>query len=81
LAAILNDQLGFTVLLAGQPFGIAVVDTALKLQQGEQVGQVNATAIPIDKPTAQGYLDGSIPNPPGVDVQARLQAAQAGCNS
>lgn len=81
MAAVLNGQLGFTVLLAGQPFGIAVIDTALKLQQGEQVSQVNASAIPIDQPTAQGYLDGSIPNPPGVDVQARLQAAQAGCNS
>ena len=81
MGAVLNGQLGFTVLLAGQPFGIAVIDTALKLQQGEQVSQVNAEAIPIDQPTAQGYLDGSVPNPPGVDVQARLQAAQAGCNS
>jgi ribose transport system substrate-binding protein len=81
MAAVLDGQLGFTVLLAGQPFGIAVVDTALRLQQGETVEQVNASAIPIDQPTAQGMLDGSIANPPGVDVQARLQTAQAGCNT
>jgi ribose transport system substrate-binding protein len=81
MGAVLSGQLGFTVLLAGQPFGIAVVDTALKLQQGQTVDQVNAAAIPIDQPTAQGILDGSIPNPPGVDVQARLQAAQAGCKT
>jgi ribose transport system substrate-binding protein len=81
MGAVLNGTLGFTVLLAGQPFGIATVDTAIKLQRGETVDQVNASAIPIDQPTAQGILDGSIPNPPGVDVQARLQLAQAGCNS
>ncbi len=81
LASILNNQLGFTVLLAGQPFGTAVVDTAIKLQQGQPVDQVNVPAIPIDQPTALGILNGSIPNPSGVDVQSRLTAAQSGCNS
>jgi ribose transport system substrate-binding protein len=81
MAAILKGDLGFTVLLAGQPFGIAVVDTAIKLASGEPVDQTPVTAIPIDQATAKGILDGSIPNPPGVDVQARLQTAQNGCNA
>lgn len=79
LGSILNGQLGFTMLLAGQPFGIAIVDNALKLHAGQAVQAANVVPIPLDQATEKGILDGSIPNPTGVDVKARLVAAQNGC--
>ena len=79
LGSILKGELSFTILLAGQPFGKAIVDTALKLKAGETVSKVNVTPIPIDQATAKGILDGSTPNPPDVDVKSRLLQAQSGC--
>jgi ribose transport system substrate-binding protein len=79
LGSILKGGLSFTVLIAGQPFGAAIVDTALKLKAGETVSKVEVTPVPIDQATAKGILDGSMPNPPGVDMKARLEAAQSGC--
>lgn len=79
LASILKGELGFTMLFAGQPFGINVVDAALKLHAGQAVAAANVTSIPLDQATEKGLLDGSIPNPTGVDVKARLQKAQSGC--
>jgi ABC-type sugar transport system substrate-binding protein len=73
--------LGFTVLLAGHPLGEAAVDIAMKLAKNVQVGgQVNVNAVPIDQQTAKGYLDGSTPNPEGVDVNQMLKDIKAkGC--
>ncbi|MDQ6876276.1 MAG: sugar ABC transporter substrate-binding protein [Candidatus Dormibacteraeota bacterium] len=79
LASILKGDLGFTMLFAGEPFGINTVDAALKLHAGQTVAAANVTSIPLDQATAKGILDGSIPNPTGVDVKARLQKAQSGC--
>jgi ABC-type sugar transport system substrate-binding protein len=78
-----NGGLGYTVLLAGQPLGEAAVDIALKLAKGTRVdGQVNVNAIPIDQKSAQGYLNGSIASPPGVDVRTMLQDVKSkGCKS
>jgi hypothetical protein len=67
------------VLIAGQPFGAAIVDTALKLKNGEQLSTIEVASTPIDQATAKGVLDGSMPNPPGVDLKSRLQQAQSGC--
>ncbi len=80
LASVLKGELDFTMLLAGQPFGIAGIDTALALLKGETPGTINVTPIPIDTATAKGILDGSVPEPAGVDVKARLTKSQAGCN-
>ena len=73
--------LGFTVLLAGHPLGEAAVDIAMKLAKNVAVdGQVNVNAVPIDEQTAKGYLDGSTPNPEGVDVGQLLKNIKAkGC--
>jgi ABC-type sugar transport system substrate-binding protein len=73
--------LGFTVLLAGHPLGEAAVDIAMKLAKNVPVdGQVNVNAVPIDQQTAKGYLDGSTPNPSGVDVSQMLKGIKAkGC--
>ena len=73
--------LGFTVLLAGHPLGEAAVDIAMKLAKNVPVdGQVNVNAVPIDQQTAKGYLDGSTPNPDGVDVSQMLKDIKAkGC--
>jgi ABC-type sugar transport system substrate-binding protein len=79
LGSILKGELSFTVLIAGQPFGAAIVDTALKLKAGETVSKVEVTSVPIDQETAKGYLDGSKANPEGVDMKARMQQAQSGC--
>jgi ribose transport system substrate-binding protein len=79
LASILQGGLSFTILLAGQPFGSAIVDTALKLKAGETVSTVNVTPIALDQPTEMGILNGSMPNPPGVDVKSRLEQARSGC--
>jgi ribose transport system substrate-binding protein len=79
LGSILNGGLSFTILIAGQPFGAAVVDTAVKLHSGEQVETVNVTPIPIDQEAAKGYLDGSKESPAGVDMKDRMEKAKAGC--
>jgi ABC-type sugar transport system substrate-binding protein len=78
-----NGGMGFTVLLAGQPLGAAAVDIAMKLAKGTHVdGQVNVNAVPTDQKTALGYANGSIPNPPGVDVRAMLKTIQSkGCKA
>lgn len=79
--AILNKTLDFTVLLAGQPFGIDVVNAALTLRAGGTVGTVNATAVAVDSQTAQGVLNGTIPDNTAVNLKARLVAAQGGCKT
>jgi ribose transport system substrate-binding protein len=79
LASIIKGDLSFTILLAGQPFGKAIVDTALKLKAGQTVSTVNVTPIPIDQATAKGIMAGTTPNPPDVDVKSRLEQAQSGC--
>jgi ribose transport system substrate-binding protein len=79
LGSIIKGELDFTMLLAGQPFGIATIDTAIALMNGETPGTINVTPIPIDTEIAKGILDGSTPEPAGVDVKARLEKAQAGC--
>jgi ribose transport system substrate-binding protein len=79
LAAILNKQLNFTLLLAGQPFGFNVIDTAIKLSKGQKVKKVNVKPVPITLATAQGVLSGKIKDASGVGLKARLQTAKAGC--
>jgi ribose transport system substrate-binding protein len=79
MASILNRQLGFTLLLAGQPFGFNVIDTAIKLKNGQKVKKVNVKPVPITYATAQGVLSGKIKDKSGVGLKARLQAAKAGC--
>jgi ribose transport system substrate-binding protein len=73
--------LGFTVLLDGNPFGAAAVDTALKMKAGEKVAStVNLSAVPLDYALIQSYLNGSTPNPAGIDVKATLTSIQQhGC--
>jgi ribose transport system substrate-binding protein len=78
-----EDGLGFTVLFAGEPFGVTAVDTALKMIKGQKVpaelGGIKA-AIPIDHATAMAYLSGKKKNPPGVDVRGKLSKIQkTGC--
>lgn len=77
--SIINGELDFTQLLAGQPFGIAAIDTAMALLAGENPGTLVVDPIAIDTELAQGILDGSQDAPPGVDVKERLELAQSGC--
>jgi ribose transport system substrate-binding protein len=79
LGAILNHQLNFTLLLAGQPFGFNVIDTAIKLSKGQKVKKVNVKPVAITLATAQGVLSGKIKDTTGVGLKARLQTAKAGC--
>jgi ribose transport system substrate-binding protein len=79
LGSILQGQLSETVLIAGQPFGISTVDTALKLRDGQKVATVNVTPVQIDQALAKGILDGSKPDVTSVSMKARLQSAQNGC--
>lgn len=79
LGSILQGQLSETVLIAGQPFGISTVDTALKLRDGQKVATVNVTPVQIDQTLAKGILDGSKPDVTSVSMKARLQSAQNGC--
>ncbi|MCI0678378.1 MAG: sugar ABC transporter substrate-binding protein [Actinobacteria bacterium] len=79
LGSILRGELDFTQLLAGQPFGIAAVDTAVALMNGEEPGTLVVDPIAIDTEFALGVLDGSIEPPAGVDVKDRLELAQSGC--
>jgi ribose transport system substrate-binding protein len=79
LGSIAQNGLSETVLIAGQPFGISTVDTALKLLAGETVETVNVTPVQIDSTLAKGVLDGSQPDVTSVDLKARLTKAQGGC--
>lgn len=79
LNSIINGELDFTQLLAGQPFGIAAVDTAVALMNGEEPGILVVDPIAIDTEFALGVLDGSIDPPSGVDVKERLELAREGC--
>jgi ribose transport system substrate-binding protein len=79
MASILNHQLGFTLLLAGQPFGFNVVDTALKLSDGQKVTKVNVLPVPINYTIATGVLSGKVKDTSGVGLKARLQQAKKGC--
>jgi ribose transport system substrate-binding protein len=79
MASILDHQLGYTLLLAGQPFGFNVVDTALKLSKGQKVTKVNVLPVPIDYAKATGVLSGKIKDTSGVGLKARLAAAKKGC--
>lgn len=78
-ASIIAGDLDFTQLLAGQPFGIAAIDTAMALLAGEEPGTLVVDPIAIDTELAAGILDGSQDAPPGVDVKERLELAQSGC--
>jgi ribose transport system substrate-binding protein len=73
--------LGFTVLLDGDPFGAAAIDTALQMKAGKKVAPtINLSAVPLDYSAIQGYLNGSTPNPSGIDVKATLtNIQQHGC--
>jgi ABC-type sugar transport system substrate-binding protein len=73
--------LGFTVLLDGTPLGTAAVDLALQMKAGKKVSPtVNISAVPLDYAAIQGYLNGSTPNPAGIDVKATLaNIQQHGC--
>ena len=79
LGSILQGQLSETVLIAGQPFGISTIDTALKLRDGQTVATVNVTPVLVDQTLAKGILDGSKPDVASVSLKARLQSAQNGC--
>lgn len=79
LGSILQGQLSETILIAGQPFGISTVDTALKLRDGQKVATVNVTPVQVDQALAKGILDGSQPDVTSVSLKARLQSAQNGC--
>ena len=81
LASILQGQLGFTVLIPGHAVGAAAVDVASKLLLGQSVDTAPQyiPAVGVDTTTAKAILDGSQPNPAGVDVKAQLTAAKAGC--
>ena len=79
---IMNDDgLDFTVLLAGQPFGIQAVDTAIAMAAGDEVEEVvNLESIPLDAERIQMFLGGDLENPEGVDVVAFLENISAnGC--
>lgn len=79
MGSIIDGDLDFTQLLAGQPFGIAAIDTAMALINGEAPGTLVVDPIAIDTEFALGVLDGSVDAPAGVDVKDRLEQAQAGC--
>ncbi len=79
MGSIVNGDLDFTQLLAGQPFGIAAIDTAMALINGQQPGTLVVDPIAIDTEFALGVLDGSVEPPSGVDVKDRLEQAQSGC--
>jgi len=57
------------------------VDVASKLLLGQSVDTAPQyiPAVGVDTTTAKAILDGSQPNPAGVDVKAQLTAAKAGC--
>ena len=79
MASILAGDLDFTQPLAGQLFGIAAIDSAMALVNGEQPGTLVVNPIAIDNEIATGILDGSVEPPEGVDVLERLQLAESGC--
>lgn len=79
LASILKGQQDYTVLLAGQPFGIDIVNSAFKLMAKQKVPTVNVQVTGVDHQIAVNTLSGTTPDPPGVNLKERLQDAQGGC--
>ena len=79
LGSILKKDLDFTLLLAGQPFGFNVIDTALKLKKGQKVKTVNVLPVALDYATEQGVLSGKVKDTTGVGLKGRLQSAKSGC--
>ncbi len=79
LASILKGQQSFTVLLAGQPFGIDIVNAAFKLIANQKVPTINVQVTGVDHQIAVNTLNGTTPDPPGVNLKQRLQDAQGGC--
>jgi ribose transport system substrate-binding protein len=84
IASILQGKLDFTVMLFSKPLGALMVDTAIKVKNGETVAEyMPAPALGLDTALAQGVIDGSrmgeIPADIAPDVEARVKAAEAGC--
>lgn len=79
LASILKGQQDYTILLAGQPFGIDIVNSAFKLMAHQNVSTINVQVAGVDHQIAVSTLSGQTPDPPGVNLKQRLQDAQAGC--
>jgi ribose transport system substrate-binding protein len=78
LASILKGGQDFTVLLAGQPFGIDIVNSSFKLMAGQPVPTINVQVTGVDHQIAEASLHGA-PDPPGVNLHQRLLDAQGGC--
>jgi ribose transport system substrate-binding protein len=79
MGSILKKQLNFTVLIAGQPFGAQLVNTAVALLKGKKIKQVNVTPVSIDYATATGILSGKVKDTSGAGLLAMLKKAKAGC--
>jgi ribose transport system substrate-binding protein len=79
LASILKGQQSYTVLLAVQPFGIDIVNSAFKLMDKQKVPTINVQVTGVDTQIATSTLGGQTPDPSGVNLQERLQDAQNGC--
>lgn len=80
LQSILQGQLSFTVVIPGHVEGVSALDTAWDLIQKKSVPAVKyIQAVGLDTQTAKAILDGSTPNPSGIDLKAGLEAAQKGC--
>lgn len=80
LESILKGQQDFTVLVAGQPFGEAIVAAAQKLVKKEKVEKtVNVSFIGVDQKTANEVLATDTPEPSLVDLKERLTRAKNGC--
>lgn len=81
LASILKGQQDYTVLLAGQPFGIDIVNSAFKLIDKQKVPTINVQVTGVDHQIATSTLSGQTPDPAGVNLKQRLQIAQNGCKT
>lgn len=83
LAAMLRDDLDFTVMLFNRPLGALMVDVALEVSEGKDVSEfIPAPVLGLDKDWAKAILDGTGEAPPEIvraEVQARLEAARDGC--
>ncbi len=82
IQSIMKKQgLDYTLLLDGNPFGRAAVDTAIAMRAGQKVATtINLNVVPLDYATIQGFLSGSTPNPPGSDLKSKLiDIQQHGC--
>lgn len=78
-----NGGLGFTVLLDGTPLGNEAVNAAMALVKNQPVKQeVDVQVVPVDHQAAEGYLNGTISNPPNIDVRSMLKGIKAhGCSA